>query len=53
MGRGEGRENFANKRTSIAKGREANTKESLGLRNKTGRGGGGADYHSRQMSLPF
>ena len=42
MGRGEGREKFANKRSCIAKGREVNTKKSLGLRNKMGRGGGGS-----------
>ena len=36
MGRGEGREKFANKKGCIAKGREANTEGSLGLRNKRG-----------------
>ena len=36
MGRGEGRESLANKRVCIAKGREANTEGSLGLRNMRG-----------------
>ena len=36
MGRGEGRESFANKRGCIATGREADTEGSLGLKNKRG-----------------
>lgn len=36
MGRGEGRERLANRRSCIVKGREANIKESIGLRNMEG-----------------
>lgn len=36
MGRGEGRERLANRRSCIAKGREADIKESIGLKNMGG-----------------